>query len=73
MGVRVRATKDEMITAPARVTPNSRKSRPTSPLRKRMGMKTETSATVVATTAKKISRVPSTPAFMGSSPPSILE
>ena len=36
---------------------------------KRQGITTS----VVATTAKKISRVPSTPAFMGSSPPSIFE
>ena len=72
IGVRVRATKDEISTAPARVSPNSRNSRPTSPPRNMIGMKTATRATVVATTAKKISRVPSMPASVGSRPASIL-
>ncbi len=62
MGVRVSATKAESATAKARVRPNSRNSRPTLPVRNATGMNTATRATVVAMTAKPISRTPSTAA-----------
>ena len=51
--------------------PNSRKSRPVSPPMNITGMNTAASASVVATMAKKISRVPSTPACTGGLPASI--
>jgi hypothetical protein len=71
MGESVRATKVEMITAEASVTPNSLKSRPVVPVRKASGTNTATSATEVATTAKPISFIPSKDACSRSSPPSI--
>ena len=69
----VSATNDEIATAPAITSPNSWKSCPVSPPMKIIGAKMTTSATDVATTAKKISRVPSTPAWMGGLPSSIFE
>ena len=62
-GVSVRATKLEMTTAIASDIPNSRKSRPTVPVRKATGRNTDTSAIVVATTAKPISRIPANAAW----------
>ena len=58
MGVRVSATKPEMITAPAIAMPNSLNSRPVVPCRKASGVNTATSAIVVAITANPISFVP---------------
>ena len=51
IGVSVSAAKDEMTTAAAMVSPNSRKRAPMTPLWKMMGRKTATSASVVAMTA----------------------
>ncbi len=73
IGVSVNATKDEIITAPDSTIPNSRKSRPVIPCRNTMGINTDTSVTVVDMMAKKISLVPSCPAFMGFIPFSIFE
>ena len=67
IGVRVRATKPEMMTDPATAMPNSLNSRPVEPLRKASGVKTATRETVVAMTAKAISRVPLIAAVSGSS------
>ena len=47
----VSAANDEITTAAAMVSPNSRKSAPMTPLWKMMGRKTATSASVVAMTA----------------------
>ena len=47
----VSAANDEITTAAAMVSPNSRKSAPITPLWKMMGRKTATSASVVAMTA----------------------
>ena len=68
MGTSDRATKLEMITALARTMPNSRKSRPAVLGRNEIGTKTETSTAVVATTAKKTWRVPTTAAARGRMP-----
>ena len=65
IGVRVSATKPEMITDPATAMPNSLNSRPVEPLRKASGVKTATSEMVVASTAKAISRVPLVAASSG--------
>ncbi len=70
IGVSVSAAKAEIRMAPARVTPNSRKSAPTTPLWKMMGRNTATSAAVVAMTARKISFVPSMAACRGAIPSS---
>ena len=70
-GVSVRATSDENSTAAARVRPNSRNSRPIAPGRKEMGTNTDTSTSVVAITAKPISRLPSSAAIRGGWPSSM--
>ena len=71
IGVSVSAINAENSTAAAIVNPNSRKSFPTAPCRKDMGTNTATSTAVVAITAKPISRLPSTAAISGGSPPSM--
>ncbi|MPM88630.1 hypothetical protein SDC9_135734 [bioreactor metagenome] len=68
----VKATKLDIITAPAITIENSRKSLPVTPCKKTIGKKTATSVTVVAITAKKISLDPSIAAFLGFIPLSIL-
>ncbi len=70
MGVRVSATKLEMMTAPDMARANSPNSRPVVPLKKVSGAKTATRATVVAITAKAISVVPFRAASVGFSPSS---
>jgi hypothetical protein len=52
IGVSVSAANDEITTAAAIVSPNSRKSAPITPLWKMIGRKTATSASVVAMTAR---------------------
>ncbi len=59
MGDRVRATKPETSTAPARVRANSMKSLPVRPVMKATGAYTAARVMVMATTAKPISRAPS--------------
>ena len=71
MGVSDSATKAENPTAAATVTPNSPNSRPISPLMKEMGTNTAISTSVVAMTAKPISREPLMAASAGGSPVSI--
>ena len=68
IGVSVSAMSDENATAAAMVKPNSRNSVPTLPDRNDMGRNTATSTIVVATTAKPISREPSTEAISAGSP-----
>ena len=58
IGVSVRATTSEIITAAATVTPNSERKLPTRPLTKITGMKTTAIETVEAVAANAISRVP---------------
>ena len=71
IGVKVSATSDENSTAAATVMPNSRNSWPTLPCRNEIGTNTATSTSVVAITAKPISRLPSTAAISGGSPSSM--
>ena len=71
IGVRVRATKAEISTDAATPTPNSRKSRPVTPLMKAMGRKTMTRVRLIAITAKAISDVPFRAASRGDSPSSM--
>ena len=61
--------KPEMMTAPASVTANSRKSAPVSP-READRRETAASVMVMATTGPKISRMPAIAACIGFSPPS---
>ncbi len=65
------ATSVEMQTAPATTRPNSRKKRPTTPVRKAIGMKTAQLVAVVATTASPISSVPKEAASSGAFPRSM--
>ena len=62
------ATKDEVATAIASTKPNSVNNRPAILGRKAIGRKTEIRVTVVAKTAKKTCRVPTTAAASGCSP-----
>ncbi len=62
------ATKAEIATDIASVTPNSRKSWPLCPGRNESGRKTAASVVVVAITAKNTCSVPSTAAARGPSP-----
>ena len=71
IGVKVRAAKAEIATAPAITMLNSLNKRPVIPSMKTIGRKTEISVMVVEITAKKISREPSIPAVRGSIPCSI--
>ena len=71
IGVSVSATSDENSTAAAIVKPNSRNSWPTLPGRNEIGTNTAVSTSVVAITAKPISRLPSTAAISGGSPSSM--
>ncbi len=59
IGTSVSATRLEKATAAASEMPNSPNSRPSLPGMKEIGTNTATSTTVVATTAKPISRLPS--------------
>ena len=68
IGVSVSATKPEMMTDPATAMPNSLKRRPVEPFRNASGVKTATSAMVVATTAKPISLLASSAACSGGLP-----
>ncbi|MPN49646.1 hypothetical protein SDC9_197268 [bioreactor metagenome] len=71
IGVKVSATKDEIITAPETTILNSLNNRPVSPSRNTIGKNTETSVIVVEIIAKKISLEPSIPARVGVIPTSI--
>ena len=66
----VSETSPETVIATASVTANSRKSRPTIPLIRRMGMKTASNETVIETMVKPISRAPRSAASNGRIPPS---
>ena len=70
-GVSVSAISEEKSTAAASVRPNSRNSRPIAPGRKEIGTNTDTSTSVVAITAKPISRLPSSAAIRGGWPSSM--
>lgn len=70
-GVKVRATIPETITAPAKVTANSKKICPMASWIKAMGIYTAAKVRVMATTAKPISLDPSFAAFRGDFPSSI--
>ena len=63
-----RATNDEMITAPASTPPNSRNSLPAADGKNAIGINTDASTAVVATTAKNTSREPITAAALGPKP-----
>ena len=71
IGVSVSATKPETITAPASVSANSPNSRPVRPGVKASGANTAASVSVIATTAKLISRTPLSAAWNGVSPSSM--
>ena len=71
IGVNVSATRLENNTAAARVIPNSRNRRPTSPSINDKGTNTATSTSVVAITANPISLEPSMAARRGFWPSSI--
>ena len=71
MGVSVSATKPETSTAPASVSANSPNSRPVRPGVKASGANTAASVSVMATTAKLISRTPLMAAWKGSMPSSM--
>ena len=68
MGVRVSDTRSETMIAAESVTANSRKSRPTMPPIRRIGMNTATSETLMERTVKAISLVPDSAAWRGDSP-----
>ena len=70
IGVSDSDTNADISTAPAMMTPNSRKSLPTNPCRNMMGRKTAASVMEVETTAKKISRDPANAASIGLRPSS---
>ena len=65
MGVRLSEISSEIVTAMVRVTANSRKSRPTMPPMKRMGMKTAVSEIVIDRMVKPTSREPAKAASRG--------
>jgi hypothetical protein len=65
VGVSVKLTSSDTITANAIVKPKLRMKRPTMPLMKPTGAKIATSDSVVASTARPISRVPSIAAVIG--------
>ena len=67
-GTSDKATKEEMITEPARTPPNSRNNRPAVEGRKAIGINTDASTAVVAITAKNTSRVPITAAALAPKP-----
>ncbi len=67
----VSATMPEMITAPARVKANSRKSAPVSPPVKPSGASTAASVSVMATTGPVISFMPMIAASIGVRPSSM--
>ena len=68
IGVKVKATKEDIVTEPAITILNSLNKRPVMPSIKTIGRNTDTSVTVVDTTAKNISFAPSIPASFGSIP-----
>ena len=68
MGVVVSETTSETAIATESVTANSRKSRPTIPPMKRIGMKTAMSETLIERTVKPISRRPWSAASNGATP-----
>ena len=71
MGVSVSATKPDTSTAPASASANSVNSRPVRPGVKAKGANTATSVSVMATTAKPISRTPTMAAANGAMPSSM--
>ena len=71
MGVSVRATKPETITAPAKVRANSTNSRPVRPGVNARGANTAARVSVIATTANEISRAPLRAALKGVRPSSM--
>ncbi len=71
IGVSVSATKPEAGTAPASVSANSLNSRPVRPGVKASGANTAASVSVIATTAKLISQMPSSAAWKGFMPSSL--
>ena len=71
IGVIVSATTPEMITAPASVKANSRKSAPVSPPVKASGASTAASVSVIATTGPVISFMPTIAASIGDRPSSM--
>ncbi len=71
IGVRVRAMKPETRTAPASVSANSMNRRPVRPVAKASGAKTEARVSVMAITAKAISRDPCKAACIRLMPSSI--
>ena len=68
VGVSVKLTSSDTITANAMVRPKLRMKRPTMPDMNPTGAKMATSDSVVASTARPISRVPSTAACIGVMP-----
>ena len=70
IGVVVREMTMEIRIATESVTANSRKSRPTMPPMRRIGMKTATSETLIENTVKAISRAPRRAASSGEAPSS---
>ncbi len=70
MGVSVRETTAEMMMVTARVTANSRKSRPTTSPMKSSGMSTAMSETVSETMVKPICPAPFSAASSGAMPSS---
>ena len=71
IGVTVSDTTAEMAMAIESVTANSRKSRPTSPPIRRIGMKTASSDAVIDTMVKPICLAPLNAACIGESPASM--
>ncbi len=71
MGVRVRATKPDTSTAAAKVSANSMNNRPVRPVAKASGAYTATRVSVMAITAKAISRTPKKAACIAVLPSSI--
>ncbi len=71
MGVKVRATKEEIMTAPDTTILNSLNNLPVNPSKKTIGKKTATRVMVVEIIANMISFDPSIPACTGDKPSSI--
>ena len=71
IGVKVKATNPETITAADTAKANSRNNLPVLPLIYASGAKTVASVKVIAITAKAISRLPSNAALIGATPCSI--
>ena len=71
IGVSVSATKPDTTTAPASVSANSPNNRPVRPGVKASGANTAANVSVIATTAKLISRMPLIAAWKGVSPSSM--